>query len=245
MGKVTRVLRSLLVMVVGLVLVAGCSFVPPAPSSSVPSSVLGYQVLTYDDNDMTQVSSDFPTFLGIDDAHFKKLFKPGIYRVVPEIGIIDVAGPLGGVLRLYAYGIPGAYGAGGTVPSAEQYEQMWKPYMFYCFPASMGEGGALWRIPWNGRESRSEPGLDYPNEDSDLTVILYAGGNIILATYPASVVHPLFARDWVAGMILLVEYAWRGLSQAYPDLFPTPFPSVNPSPYTPPADGSLPTAPPR
>jgi len=185
------------------------------------------------------------TCLGITDQQWKSVLKPGSYRYIPDPCRLrwgDLT--TNGVSIVFAvWGMPD----GPDSPAVPQWDDTYRPYLFYQYPTDFGDGGALWQYPhcWGAMAT--------PTWDAIPVVVL---------AYPTSMVNPNlkytpgvglrlvgdwrnnspFSIDTIAAMILLVQWAAYGLTQQYPNDFISLYPTVNPSPYLSPHDGTLPTA---
>jgi len=181
--------------------------------------------------------------MGISDQQIKFILKPGSYSYGLYPCRIRWGGDTGGVIVFSVKGIPD----GPDSPTIPSWDTIYVPYLFYQFPTQFGDGGALWQYPY------CQGAMASPTTDAVPVVAL---------EYPNSVVNPAlkfkpgvglrldgkwrnnspFTIDTISAMILLVQWAAYGLTQQYPDDFIGPYPTVNPSPYLPPRDGTLPTA---
>jgi len=72
-----------------------------------------------------------------------------------------------------------------------------------------------------------------PGHDKSVAVTLYGPWRT----------QPFFKGDPILALTELAEWSVRGLAPLNPGWAPASFPATNPSPYVPPADGKLPSAP--
>ena len=205
-----------------------------------------------------QVSDTF-TCLGISDEQWKSVLKPGRYSTdVNYCEVSPIQARTAGI-NFMVWGVRDpAYASGVPRNSAVPIDiAHFTPFMFYRFPESVGTGGVLWQS------------TAYESGPDDLRTASSADANPRLylelyhAVHDGQVVSRGFwlwyggadeirAGDWreysflkgdvIADLVQLAFWGAQGLKAQYPDQFPNPLPAENPSPYVPPADGSLPTS---
>ena len=220
------------------VVLGGCSGRPDA----------GYQFVDARGN----VTDTF-TCLGITDEQWKSVLKPGRYSadvtycavgavnvdVMVSLQVWGVSDPA------FAFGVPPNW----VVPINIEY---FTPFMFYRFPESVGMGGALWTDGGYDLRTGPAPGAT-PNVFLELYHTVHDGQvvsrGLMAGCQGRNVLQPgdyqdcsFLQGDGIADLVQLAFWAAQGLKAQYPDQFPDPLPAENPSPYVPPADGSLPTS---
>jgi len=227
-----------LAVVAVLVGMSGCAPTHGSVPTSSASSVYVFDV----SGSMTPQPQGFLSCLGITDTQFKSVLVPGSYRV----GIFS-AGCSGLQVWLgdfeLEFNVRGAASVGAPLVTVPVGSASYLPYAFYRFPASMGQGGAVWQPGYEGAEASSSPGASLlvwlsfgsgaSGQDRSVAVVLKGAVNAA----------SMFKTDPVSALTELVEWSVRGLAPLNPGWAPASFPATNPSPYVPPADGKLPTAP--
>jgi len=225
------------------------------------SSVQGYGIPT------TDVSDSF-SCLGISDEDFKSVLVPGYYEYIRDSPgtspcMLTYSISNAGNLNI-AFGVSG-------MPDIDRYRgsmrmAYFEPYMFYRFPAQVGDGGAFW-FNEKADDTYSGDKVYYvkPSADADASPfvalelyhsendgVIVSRGVWVKLSGDSGVLwdsYPVFKTDVFSALTQLVFWAAQGLTRDYPAWFPNRLPDVNPSPYVPPADGSLPfvttTAPPE
>jgi len=197
--------------------------------------------------------SDTFTCLGISDQQWKTVLKPGRYWVELDMCSVYSASDSKS---------PGAglqFGHWGTTePTLGPWSPRlvigeFTPFMFYKFPQSVGTGGVLWQ--GNGFSDLRTESADDDSPSVYLELYSTTQGDHVISrgiwmNYYASTAFPpgdwqkysFLKGDAIADLVQLAFWAAQGLHAQYPDQFPNPLPAENPSPYVPPADGSLPTS---
>ena len=239
--KLPRVVLRAAASVVALMFCAGLT--------SGCAGLQGYEFV----DDKGKVSGTF-TCLGVSDEQWKSVLKPGRYLAdvnYCEIGPANQS-PLG--VGFVVWGVddpvePSGVFATWALPIDVSHVT---PLMFYRFAKSVGTGGAFWA----GDNGAIPPSPAYDAAPSVVLELYHAVQNDQVVSRglfaKCSGTQGLWSTDWqpytflkgdvVADLVQLAFWGAQGLKAQYPDLFPNPLPAENPSPYVPPADGSLPTS---
>jgi|GEM_PF-2744549 len=223
-----------------LIMLCGCgpAAVPSRTSPSGTSASYQFDVLGAG---APQPQMSF-SCLGVTDSEFKSILTPGYY------GITSFSAGCSGLTMYHndlvlQFNVRGAESVGQPSVTVPVGGAPYLPYAFYRFPSSMGQGGAVWQASPDGAESS-------PGQTSRLLVWLSFGGGIpghdksvAVTLYGPWRTKTMFKTDMVSALVQLVEWIVRGLAPLNPGWAPASFPATNPSPYVPPADGKLPSAP--